>query len=71
MTHFIAGDEPIIFASEMELRDHFAANVLQAIINADDWFANAGHWKDEKTMFKTYAHEAYKFADAMMQERDK
>ena len=56
---------------DMEIRDHLAGLALQGMINAPDWFSNAGHWKDEKTMFKTYAKEAYKFADAMIKERDK
>ena len=59
------------YAEDMTLIDHFASHALHAMISTNDWFANNGNWQDEKTMFKTYAEEAYKFADAMMKERNK
>ena len=57
--------------TELEVRDHFAGMALQGMITTRDWIANSGDWKDKKTMVKTYAKEAYEFADAMMKERYK
>jgi hypothetical protein len=66
MTHFKTGDEPIIFAEEMELRDYFAAKAMQGIM---------GLWKDGyERVFDNQSYcakHAYEIADAMMKEREK
>lgn len=61
MTHFIAGDEPIVFAEEMQLRDYFAAKMIQANYlrnNLADGYIDV------------MCKEAYQYADAMMKARD-
>jgi len=62
MTHFIAGDEPITFASEMELRDYFASHAMQAICIRENL----------PIAYKAVmAEDAYKLADAMMKARER
>jgi hypothetical protein len=61
MTHFIAGDEPIIFAEEMELRDHFAGLALQGML------ANS---QQQEYFDDNIAHLAYSLANSMMKVRN-
>ena len=55
----------------MDLRDYFAAKVIQGMVTQKDWFSNGCYWKSVEEMTSAYADEAYKFADAMMKERDR
>jgi hypothetical protein len=70
MTHFIAGDEPIDFAEDMQLRDYFAAKVINGMMANGNWFNGKG-WDTEQEMVNQYAKEAYLFADAMLKVRGK
>jgi hypothetical protein len=47
----------------MTLRDYFAAQAMQALINRDEWQSTLG------AISKDTAFMAYVMADAMMQER--
>lgn len=47
----------------MDLRDYFAAQALPVLLNAD-----THRWGDHHAI---HAEQAYKFADAMMKEREK
>jgi len=55
----------------MDLRDYFAAKALQGILSTNDWFSTNGRWASEEIMFQCYAKEVYRFADAMMEARNK
>jgi hypothetical protein len=55
----------------MDLRDYFAAKALQGILSTKDWFSTNGRWASEEIMFECYAKEVYRFADAMMEARNK
>ena len=66
MTHFIAGDEPIVFAEEMELRDYFAAKAMQGIIS----LLNGGAETLESVQ-EQIAEDSYQIADKMIKERNK
>lgn len=66
MTHFVAGDEPIVFAEEMELRDYFAAKAMQGIIS----LLNGGAETLESVQ-EQIAEDSYQIADKMIKERDK
>jgi len=59
MTNFKEGDEPIIFAEEMELRDYFAAKVVQGDLSKNGCMS----------VYET-ARFAYQVADAMLEVRN-
>ena len=54
----------------MDLRDYFAAKVINGMIANNSWFNGKG-WTTETKMFNQYAKEAYLFADAMLKAREK
>ena len=62
MTHFVEGDEPITFASEMELRDYFAAKVLQGYATRKDFM--------DEIKPSSLAARCYELADEMMKARN-
>ena len=53
-------------AEGMTLRDYFAAQALQGLIVADNFYAGMG----EPSRFKQAAEGAYAFAEAMLRKRD-
>lgn len=57
--------------NEEDLRDCFAMFAINGMLSVKDWFGNSGTWASASEMQKTYAEEAYGFADAMLEARKK
>lgn len=55
--------------NDEDLRDSAAILILNGMISARDWFGTIGRWTSKEEMVKTYAEEAYMFADALVEAR--